>query len=331
MVTKRSEPAPGISRELVALLAVACGAAVANLYYAQPLLHTLGGAFHVSDSTAGLLVTVTQIGYVIGLALLVPVGDLRERRGLISGTLVLTTVALAVAAVAPSIGVFAAALAAVGVTSVVSQVIVPMSSSLAAEHERGRVVGTVMSGLLIGILIARTISGLVAAAWGWRAVFAIAALAMLGTAAMLRSRLPRVPPTTELNYGQVLRSVLSLVRDEPVLRQRMLLGALGFGCFCVLWTSIAFLLAGPPFHYGNAVIGLFGLAGVAGAAAASVAGRMCRSGSRRPGQHGRHPDPDRELGGPGGRSQLGGRTDHRDRPARPGRTGAAHLQPERDL
>jgi predicted MFS family arabinose efflux permease len=272
-----SEP-PAISRRLVLLLAVACGASVANLYYAQPLLHTLGHAFHVSNGTAGLLVTVTQVGYVIGLALLVPVGDLRERRTLISGILLVTALALAVAAAAPSIGVFAAALAAVGLTSVVAQVIVPMSSSLAPEHERGRVVGTVMSGLLTGILIARTISGLIAAAFGWRTVFALAAVGMVALAATLRRALPRIAPTAQLSYGAVLRSVLVLVREEPVLRQRMMLGALCFGCFSVLWTSLAFLLSGAPYHYGNAVIGLFGLAGVVGAVAASATGRLADRG-----------------------------------------------------
>jgi predicted MFS family arabinose efflux permease len=273
-----TDGAQGISPGLVVLLAVACGAAVANLYYAQPLLSTLGHAFGVSNATAGLLVTVTQVGYVLGLAFLVPVGDLRERRSLISGTLIITAIALAVAAAAPTFVVFAGALAAVGLTSVVAQIIVPMSSSLSAEHERGRVVGTVMSGLLIGILLARTVSGLLAAALGWRAVFALAAVAMVTLAATLWRRLPRVPPTTRLSYSGVLRSVLTLIREEPVLRQRMLLGGLAFGCFSVLWTSLAFLLAGPPFHYGSAIIGLFGLAGVAGAAAASVVGRMADRG-----------------------------------------------------
>lgn len=267
-----------MSRRLVLLLAIACGASVANLYYAQPLLHTLGHAFHVSNGTAGLLVTVTQVGYVIGLALLVPVGDLRERRTLISGILMVTALGLAAAAAAPGIELFGAALAVVGLTSVVAQVIVPMSSSLAAEHERGRVVGTVMSGLLTGILLARTISGLIAAAFGWRTVFALAAVGMMGLAATLRRTLPRLPPTAQLSYGGVLRSVLVLVREEAVLRQRMMLGALCFGCFSVLWTSLAFLLSGAPYHYGNAVIGLFGLAGVVGAAAASATGRLADRG-----------------------------------------------------
>jgi predicted MFS family arabinose efflux permease len=262
----------------VVLLAVACGAAVANLYYAQPLLPTIAEAFGVSDATAGLLVTITQAGYVLGLVFVVPIGDLRERRSLICGTLLITAGALVVATVAPVFAVFGVALAVVGVTAVVAQIIVPMSSSLSAEHERGRVVGTVMSGLLIGILLARTVSGLIAEAFGWRTVFAFGAAAMLVLAATLWRRLPRVPATSTLSYGRVLASVLDLVRAEPVLRQRMIIGAFCFGCFSVLWTSISFLLSAPPYRYSNAVIGLFGLAGVAGAVAASVAGRLADRG-----------------------------------------------------
>ncbi len=268
----------GVSRGLVLLLATACGTAAANLYYAQPLLHTLAVAFGVSNATAGLLITISQLGYVVGLALLVPLGDLHERRGLISGTMLVTAAALALSAVAPAFAVLGAALAVVGVTSVVAQIIVPMSSSLSAEHERGSVVGTVMSGLLIGILLARTVSGLIAAAFGWRVVFWFAAAAMVLLAATLRRKLPKVPPTTELSYGELLRSVASLVRGEPILRQRMMVGALTFGCFSTLWTSLAFLLSGPPYGYGNGVIGLFGLVGVVGALAASGAGRLADRG-----------------------------------------------------
>ncbi|MGZ4178618.1 MAG: MFS transporter [Solirubrobacteraceae bacterium] len=278
MPERDAELGGGISRGLVLLLATACGSAAANLYYAQPLLHTLAGAFGVSNGTAGLLITISQLGYVLGLALLVPLGDLRERRGLISATLLLTAVALALAAAAPAFAVLGAALAVVGVTSVVAQIVVPMSSSLSAEHERGSVVGTVMSGLLIGILLARTVSGLIAAALGWRTVFWFAAAAMVILAATLRRALPRVPPTTDLSYGGLLRSVLTLVRDEPILRRRMVLGALTFGCFSILWTSVAFLLSGAPYRYGNGVIGLFGLVGVVGALAASAAGRLADRG-----------------------------------------------------
>src|ERR1700749_1097493 len=219
----------GISRGLVLLLALACGTAAANLYYAQPLLHTLGQAFGVSEGTAGLIITISQLGYVVGLSLLVPLGDLHERRTLITGIMLITAAALAVAALAPSFAVMGAAVAVVGLASVVAQVIVPMSSSLSADHERGSVVGTVMSGLLIGILLARTVSGLIAAAFGWRVVFWFAAVAMVLLAATLRRALPRVPPTTDLSYGGLLRSVGQLVREEPILRQRMIIGALGFG------------------------------------------------------------------------------------------------------
>ncbi|HEY2260046.1 MAG TPA: MFS transporter [Solirubrobacteraceae bacterium] len=269
---------PGASRGLVLLLAVSCGAAVANLYYAQPLLDTLAGAFGVSNGTAGLLVTITQIGFVVGLALLVPLGDLHERRRMITVTMLVTAASLVLAAVAPGFAVFAAAILIIGVTSTVAQVIVPMSSSLASENERGQVVGTVMSGLLFGILVARTVSGVVAAALSWRAVFALGAVAMVTLAAVLHRTLPKVPPTAKLSYTGLLGSVLSLIREEPLLRQRMIIGMLDFGCFSVLWTSAAFLLAGAPYHYGNAVIGLFGLAGAAGAIAASVSGRLADRG-----------------------------------------------------
>ena len=271
----------GISRGLVVLLAVSCGATVANLYYAQPLLHTLASAFSVSEGTAGLLITISQIGYVLGLAFLVPSGDLQERRGLISVALLVTAAGLAVAALAPGYAVFAAALAVVGVTATAAQVIVPMSASLAADSERGRVVGTVMSGLLIGILLARTFSGLLAAALGWRVVYWVAAAMMVGLTVTLRARLPKVPRTTDMSYARVLRSVLSLIAAEPVLRLRMALGFFAFGCFSTLWTSLSFLLSGEPFHYGNGVIGLFGLAGVAGAAAATGAGRLADRGHAR--------------------------------------------------
>jgi predicted MFS family arabinose efflux permease len=267
-----------ISRGLVLLLATTCGTAAANLYYAQPLLHTLSRALGVSDGTAGLLITISQLGYVVGLILLVPLGDLRERRGLISATMLVTAGALAVVAAAPAFAVLGAALAVVGVTSVVAQIVVPMSSSLAADHERGSVVGTVMSGLLIGILLARTVSGLIAALLGWRAVFWFAAAAMIILAATLRRVLPRIPVPAQLSYRGLLRSVLSLIGSEPVLRQRMIVGALTFGCFSILWTSLAFLLSGAPYHYGNGVIGLFGLVGVVGALAASGAGRLADRG-----------------------------------------------------
>jgi predicted MFS family arabinose efflux permease len=266
---------------VVALLALVSGAAVANLYYAQPLLSRIAHAFAVSDGTSGLLVSATQLGYVAGLALLVPLGDLLERRRLLGVLTALAGAGAAVCAAAPSFPVLAAAMVGLGAMSVVAQIVVALASTLAGDHERGRVVGTVMSGLLIGILVARTLSGVVAALGGWRLTFAVAAGAMLALAIVLRGALPVAPPTERVAYGRALRSVVSLIVGEPLLRRRMLLGALGFGSFSVLWTTVAFLLSGPPYHYNEAVIGLFGLAGAAGALAAPAAGRLADRGHGR--------------------------------------------------
>lgn len=274
-------PSTGISRSLVLLLAFTTCAVIANMYYAQPLLHTLGRAFGVGAGTTGLLVTIGQIGYVFGIAFLVPLGDLLERRRLITVSLGCLAAGQAVSAVAPDFGVFAFAVLLVGAATFTAQVIVPMSSQLAAAHERGKVVGTVMTGLLLGLLLSRTLSGLIAEAFGWRTVFGVAAVAMLLLAVVLSRALPRVEPTSDLSYTAALRSILGLIRTEPVLRQRMMLGGCVFGAFSILWTSIAFLLSGvhgSHYHYGNAAIGLFGLAGVAGACAAQIAGRLADRG-----------------------------------------------------
>jgi predicted MFS family arabinose efflux permease len=274
-------PAGSLSRRLVLLLAVACGAAVANLYYAQPLLGTIAATLGVSASTTALLVTASQIGYAAGLVLIVPLGDLLNRRRLVPGMLLLTTVGLAGAAVAPNLAGLAIALAVVGTTSVVAQVLVPFASSLAAEDERGRVVGMVMSGLLIGILLARTFSGLVAQLGGWRLVYGLAAAGTLVLAVALARALPDIAPVDGPPYGRLLRSVGTLIAGEPVLRRRMVYGALGMAGFTVVWTSLALLLSRPPFSYGEAVIGLFGLAGLAGAIAAQAAGRAADTGRGR--------------------------------------------------
>jgi len=280
MVSPTRAPRP-LSRSLVILLAFACGAAVANLYYAQPLLHAIASGIHTSSSNAALLVTATQIGYAAGLVLLVPLGDLLDRRRLVSRMLVVTALGLVGAAAAPTLGVLALALGVVGVTSVVAQILVPFASALASEDERGRVVGQVMSGLLMGILLARTVSGLGAALLGWRAVFAIAAGLMVLLSAALWRALPEVAPQGGPPYLKLLASVAVLIREEAVLRRRMIYGALGFASFSVLWTSLALLLSRPPFSYGEAVIGLFGLAGLAGTIAAQAAGRVAdRGGSR---------------------------------------------------
>jgi predicted MFS family arabinose efflux permease len=271
-----------LDRRLVVLLAFACGAAVANLYYAQPLLDVIARDLHVSEGAAGLIVTASQVGYAAGLVFLVPLGDLVARRVLVFRTLLVCALALAGCALAPSLGALAAAVAVVGVTSVVAQVLVPFAGDLAGDEERGAVVGIVMSGLLIGILSARTASGLLAGLLGWRGVYAVGAGLMLVLAAALRGALPGEGERPAVSYRQTLRSVLTLVRTEPVLRLRMAYGALGMTSFTVLWTALTFLLAGPAFGYTEATIGLFGLAGLAGAFAAQGAGRLFDRGLARP-------------------------------------------------
>ena len=268
-----------ISPALVALLAVATGLAVASLYYAQPLLPFMERDLGLSSAVAGLVVTVTQLGYAAGLALLVPLGDLVSRRRLLVGLGGGCAVALGWMASAPSAGVLLPAAVCVGVLSVQAQILVPFAATLAGDEQRGSVIGTVMSGLLVGILLARTAAGWIAEIGGsWRWVYAVAALAMLVQAATLASRLPAVAPSSGLRYPALLRSVLRLMRDQPVLRRRALMGALAFAGFSVLWTAIAFLLDGAPYHYGTGTIGLFGLVGAAGALTAGLVGRLADRG-----------------------------------------------------
>jgi len=251
---------------------------VANLYYAQPVLDDIAKSFGTSSGTAGLVVTFAQIGYAVGLALLVPLGDLLARRWLVPAVLLLTAGGLVVSASAPGIGVLIAVGLIVGAGSVAAQILVPMAASLADEKHRGHVVGVVMSGLLIGILLARTVSGVVAQASGWRVVYIMAA----GVTALLAVVLARLlPPETarpHIGYGTLLRSAARLLATESLLRRRAVFGALGFAAFSVFWTTMAFLLAGRPYHYDDLTIGLFGLVGASGALCANLAGRWADRG-----------------------------------------------------
>ena len=250
---------------MVLLFAAACGIAVANLYYAQPLLPAIAASFHTSADATTLIVTGAQIGYGLGLALLVPLGDMLVRRRLIPGILVVSAAALFVAAMAPNLSVLIAAAAVAGVCSVSAQILVPFGAHLADDMNRGEVVGTIMSGLLIGVLLARTFSGLIAQAAGWRAVYVVGGALVLVLVALLARTLPAEEARPHLDYRELLGSVVHLMRTEPVLRLRSTFGGLLFAAFGVLWTSLAFLLSKPPYHYSEAVIGLFGLLGASGA------------------------------------------------------------------
>lgn len=262
-----------ISSRMVFLFAAACGLSAANLYYAQPVLVNIAHSFHTTSGAASLLVTCAQVGYAVGLALLVPLGDLLPRRKLIPTVLSMTAAALALAAAAPGLAILATVTVVFGVGSVAAQLIVPLAASLAPDDRRGQVVGTVMSGLLLGILLARTASGLVANASSWRMTYLLAATITLGLAAVLWRVVPADEPRPNLSYPALLRSTLTLMRDEPVLRRRSLLGGLNFAAFSMFWTTITFHLAASPFHYSAGTIGLFGLVGAAGALVANFAGR----------------------------------------------------------
>jgi predicted MFS family arabinose efflux permease len=274
-----SSTATRLPTALVVTLAAATGIAVANLYYAQPLLPAIASDLGLPGATAGLIVTLSQIGYAAGLVLVIPLGDLLERRRLVCVLGAAAALALALAGSAPTGAVLLPATVLVGLLAVQAQTLVPLAASLASDEERGRVVGSVMSGLLVGILLARTVAGYVAELGSWRLVYFVAAVAMLAQSAVLRRALPRSrADAAETGYGALLRSIPSIVRDQPVLRLRSLYGALGMGAFSVLWTSIAFLLAKAPYGYSSGTIGLFGLAGAGGALIAVVTGRLADRG-----------------------------------------------------
>jgi predicted MFS family arabinose efflux permease len=264
------------------LLAVSAGAAVANLYYAQPLLDDIARDLHASHGAAGTLVTATQIGYALGLLLFAPLGDILSRRRLVPIMLTISAVALAGAALAPDLLLLGVALGVLGLTTVTGQILVPLAGDLADERSRGRTVGVVASGIIIGILVSRVLSGVVAGLLGWRAIFVIAAVLMVVLAVLLLVRIPTLPPRERISYPRLIGSVLRMVARERLLQISMGFGALAFAMFSLFWTALTFLLSSAPFHYSTTVIGLFGLVGLVGASAAQGAGRIHDRGLARP-------------------------------------------------
>jgi predicted MFS family arabinose efflux permease len=272
VVLTRQADSRSAGRGAVGAMTFATGVIIANNYYAQPIEATLAAEFAVPSSAIGAVLTLIQVCYAVGLALLVPLGDVLERRRLVVVMLSMTILALVVVASAPTLPLLAAAAGVVGLTTVAAQVLVPLAAQIAPEGHQGRVVSTVMSGLLIGILVSRVIAGLVAELLGWRAVFALgAALTLVAVIALWRT-LPVTQPSTSVTYPHLLATVLTLVRTEPVLRLRMAYGAATYAALGAVWTSVGFLLAAPPFELSDAEIGLFALFGVGGALAARIAG-----------------------------------------------------------
>ncbi|AKH62212.1 MULTISPECIES: MFS transporter [Photorhabdus] len=267
-----------LSPALIALMAIATGLVVASNYYAQPLLDTIALQFNLTASEAGFIVTSAQLSYAVGLIFLVPLGDMFERRSLIVSMTMLAAIGLLITAMSQNIWQMLLGTALTGLFSVVAQVLVPLAATLALPHQRGKAVGIIMSGLLLGILLARTISGAMTTLGGWRTIFWVASILLVILSLTLWRCLPHYKQVTTLNYFQLLSSIAKLIATTPLLRVRAMLGALTFANFSLLWTSMAFLLSAPPFNYSEGIIGLFGLVGAAGALMATKTGQLVDKG-----------------------------------------------------
>ncbi|MFI2131485.1 MFS transporter [Lysinibacillus fusiformis] len=266
-------------RAVTFLFAAACGMSVANIYFAQPLLDQLSIAFNIDPSIIGVVITITQIFYGIGLLLLVPLGDLLNQRRLIIGQMLLSTTALVIVGTASYSIVLFTGMALVGLLAVVTQTLVAFAATIASPAERGRVVGIVTSGIVIGILLARTFAGLLTDLAGWRTVYLVSAAFMLIMVCLFVKVLPTVEREVKsLTYHQLIKSVFTLLKQERTLRIRAVLAMLIFADFSILWTSLVLPLSAPPLALSHSVIGAFGLVGVAGALAAARAGKLADRG-----------------------------------------------------
>jgi predicted MFS family arabinose efflux permease len=273
--------AHSISRTTVWFMAASTGVIVANIYYIQPLLADIARAFGLTVTNVGFIAMVTQIGTALGMLFFVPLGDSRERRSLITLLLVVGSIGLVFIALARNAVWLTLACFVVGMMGATVHLFVPFAAHLAPPRERGRVVGTVFSGILLGILLARTFSGSVGAHLGWRSVYLIAAAMMLTVAILVQFLLPRSKPAVELPYFSLLRSTIDLIRQHKDLREAAFLGGSLFCCFSAFWTTLVFFLGTPPYHYGAEAAGLFGLVGAGGAAGAPLFGRLAdRRGPR---------------------------------------------------
>tara|TARA_R110002020_G_scaffold16655_5_gene58831 strand:+ start:3211 stop:4428 length:1218 start_codon:yes stop_codon:yes gene_type:complete len=272
----------GLSGTMTFVMAAACGLIVANLYYAQPLAGPIAAAIGLPAHLTGLIVTLTQIGYGIGLLLIVPLGDLVENRRLILMMIGATIIALLAAGLSTAALPFLAASLAIGLASTAVQMIVPFAASLAPDAQRGQVVGNVMSGLMVGIMMARPVASFIARFSSWNLVFFLSAGVMVLLGFVLAARLPKRMPQTRLSYFGLIASMGQLYATQPVLRRRAFYQACQFAAFSLFWTVTPLLLAGPAFQLTQAGIALFALAGVAGAIASPIAGRLADRDLGRP-------------------------------------------------
>lgn len=255
-------------------MALCTGLVVANIYYCQPLIILIAKHFNIEERIAGRITYITQAGYAAGLLFLVPLGDRLERKKQILGTTVLAIISLIIAAKAPTFFVLEIACFLIGFSSVVPQLILPLAAHLANPEQRGKTIGAIMSGLLLGILLSRTISGFIGKLWGWTSMFWIAAVICAGLFVLMLFRFPKNEPKFSGSYGKLMGSLFTLIKEQPVLREASVINALSFATFGAFWTTMVLLLGGAPFHFDSGTIGLFGLAGAAGALAAPIIGRM---------------------------------------------------------
>lgn len=273
---------PSIDMKLIWLLTISAGMTVANLYYSQPLLAAIAHSFALSSSQAGFIGTLTLLGYGLGLVLIVPLGDNRERRSLIVLLLLLEAGALLGTAFSPTASWLMVASFAIGFLTVVPQIIIPFAASLAPAQRRANIVGTVLSGILTGVLLSRAVSGFLGALLGWRAMYGIAAGLMVPLALVLWRALPKQPSNSGVSYRQLLASLWKIVRTERALRPVCLFGALTFAAFNAFWITLAFFLQTSPYHFGSNIVGLFSIVGVVGITAAPQVGKLAdRTGKPR--------------------------------------------------
>jgi predicted MFS family arabinose efflux permease len=281
-MTSETSPAPAAGAFTFFLLALAAGLGAANLYYAQPLIALIADDIGLDQMLASLVVTVGQMGYVLGLLLLVPLGDIVENRRLIGAILLCAALGLGLASVAPVPSLFLLAALVFGIGSVVAQVAVPFAAHLARPEERGRKVGSVVSGLMTGILLARPVASIVAHFFGWRAVFALAAVMILALAVGLRLALPVRRPAVASGgggaYGALVGSLWPLMRAQPILRRRAAYQAAMFGIFTLFWTAVPLQLSAPAFGFGQEGIAVFALAGAASVVVSPLAGWVADRG-----------------------------------------------------
>ncbi|QLE41592.1 MFS transporter [Nostoc sp. C052] len=268
-------------RSTVLTLAIACGLAVANVYYNQPLLADMGRSLNISVQQVGFIPTLTQTGYAVGLLLLVPLGDRMERRWLIVTMLGLLAGILVLEATAPNMAWLSVSSFVLGFCSIVAHLVIPLVAQLTHPSERGKVIGTLLSGMIFSVLLARSVSGIIGEYLGWRAVYGISAGVMLILAFVIQGRIPVSKPSSTLSYQQLMQSLVQLVREQPVLREAALNVALVFAAFNAAWVTLVFLLESPAYNYDSRVAGLFGLVGLIGVFTTPIVGRVAdRRGPR---------------------------------------------------